>query len=85
MLVFTWDENNYMHFFQSHLIFLVKKLTMCLPKLIFTPYPTLSLSTQHKQIYFLDLAQLKDLLHQMQLKPKKRTIIIDTSIINISP
>jgi hypothetical protein len=38
----------------------------------------LSLPTQFKWIYFLDLAQLKDLLPLMQLKPMKGTIVIDT-------
>jgi hypothetical protein len=34
--------------------------------------------------YFFDLAQFKDLLLLMQLKPKKRTITIDSKPINSS-
>jgi hypothetical protein len=37
MLVSTWDENNYIHFFQPHSIPLVDRLTLCLPKMTFTP------------------------------------------------
>jgi hypothetical protein len=36
MLVFTWDENNYMHFFQPHSTPLVDESTLCLPKMTFT-------------------------------------------------
>jgi hypothetical protein len=36
------------------------------------------------QIYFLDLAQLKDLLPPMQLKPKKKATTTDTPPINSS-
>jgi hypothetical protein len=46
----TWDKNNYMCFFQSHSSPLVDELTLCLPKMTFTPYLTLSLSTQCEQI-----------------------------------
>jgi hypothetical protein len=65
MLVSTWDENNYMHFLQPHSTPLVDELTLCLPKMTFTPLPTLSLPIQHKWIYFPDLVQFKDLLHWM--------------------
>jgi hypothetical protein len=63
MLVSMWDENNYMHFLQPHLIFFVDESTLCSPKMIFTPWPMLSLPTHREHIYFLDLAQFKDLLH----------------------
>jgi hypothetical protein len=36
------------------------------------------------QIYFLDLAQLKDLLLSMQLKPKKGITMTNTTLINSS-
>jgi hypothetical protein len=45
----------------------------------------LSLPTQHKQIYFPDLAQLKDSLPLMQLKPRKGIIATNTPLINSSP
>jgi len=37
----------------------------------------LSLSTQHKWIYFSNFEQLKDLLPWMQLKSEKGVIVID--------
>jgi hypothetical protein len=43
----------------------------------------LSLLVQHKWIYFVDLAQLEDLLLLKQLKPKKGAIVTDTPL-NIS-
>jgi hypothetical protein len=36
MLTFTWDENNYMHFLQSHLTPFVDKLTLWLSKMTFS-------------------------------------------------
>jgi len=63
MLVFMWDKNNYMDFLQPHATPLVDESTLCSPKMIFAPWPTLSLTTHCKQIYFPDFAQLKDLLH----------------------
>jgi hypothetical protein len=42
------------------------------------------LSTQHKQIYFPDVMQLKDSLPLMQFKPKKGTIVTNNSPINSS-
>jgi hypothetical protein len=45
----------------------------------------LSLPTQHKRIYFPNLAQLKDLSPLMQLKPKKGAIAINTPLIKILP
>jgi hypothetical protein len=62
MLVSTWDENNYMCFFQLHSTPFVNELTLCLLKTTFALYLTLSLLTQHERIYFPDLAQLKDFL-----------------------
>jgi hypothetical protein len=44
----------------------------------------LSLLTQHEHIYFPGLVQFKDLLPLMQLKPKRRAIVIDTLLINSS-
>jgi hypothetical protein len=44
----------------------------------------LSLSTQHKRIYFLDFTSNKDLLFSMRLKPENKIIVIDTSLINSS-
>jgi len=44
----------------------------------------LSLPTQHKQIYFPDLAPPKDLLLLMRLKPKN-VIVINTLLTNSSP
>jgi hypothetical protein len=43
------------------------------------------LSTQRKQIYFPDIAQFKDLLPSMQLKPRKEALATDTPQINFSP
>jgi hypothetical protein len=63
MLVSTWEKNNYMRLFQPHSSPPIDELTLCLPKMTFTPWPTLSLLTQHKHIYFPNLTQLKDLLH----------------------
>jgi hypothetical protein len=45
----------------------------------------LSLLTQHEQVFFFDLVQLKNLLPLMQPKPKKGVIVIETSLINPSP
>jgi len=42
------------------------------------------IATQHKLIYFLNFAQLKDYLPLMQLKPRKRTIATNTSLIFLS-
>jgi hypothetical protein len=36
-------------------------------------------------IYFLDLAEFKDLLCPMQFKPRKGAVTIDTPLINSSP
>jgi hypothetical protein len=44
----------------------------------------LSLPTQHKQIYFLDVMQLKDSLPLMQFKPKKGAIATNNPLINSS-
>ncbi len=78
MLTFTWDENNYMHFFQSFSTPFVAKSTLCSQKMTFIPKLTLSLPTQCKWIYFPDLAQFKDLLPSMWLKPKKGAITTNT-------
>jgi hypothetical protein len=37
MLVSMWDENNYMHLFQPHSINFIDGLTLCIPKMTFTP------------------------------------------------
>jgi hypothetical protein len=47
----------------------------------FAPWSTLSLLTQHERIYFLDLAQFKDWSPPMQLKPRKKFITTNTSLI----
>ncbi len=78
MLVFTWDKNNYMCFLQPCSTLLINESTLCSPKMAFALQLMLSLSTQHEHIYFLDLAQLKDLLLPMWLKLNKRAITIDT-------
>ncbi len=85
MLIVTWDENNYMHFLQPHSTLLVNESTLCLLKMAFTPQPTLSLLTQHEWIHLPNLAQFKDLLPPMQLKPRRRVITIDTPLINAAP
>jgi hypothetical protein len=41
----------------------------------------LSLPIEHEWIYFVNLAQPKDLLLPKQLKPKKRVIMTDTKLI----
>jgi hypothetical protein len=71
MLAFTWDENSYVCFLQSCSIPFVDESTLCSPKMAFVPWLVLSLPTQCKRIYFLDLVQLKDLMPSMWLKPKK--------------
>jgi hypothetical protein len=71
MLAFTWDENNYVCFLQPCSIPFVDESTLCSPKIAFAPWLVLSLLTQCKRIYFLDLVQLKDLMLLMWLKPKK--------------
>jgi hypothetical protein len=65
MLGFTWDENNYMHFLQPHSTPVFGKSTLRLLKMAFAPWLTLSLLTQCEWIYFVNLAQLKDLLPWM--------------------
>jgi hypothetical protein len=72
ILVSMWDENNYTHSLQPHST-LVKDG-------IFT-LPTLSLQTQHERIFFIDHAQLKDLLPPKELKPNKGGIAINTPLI----
>jgi hypothetical protein len=42
MLVSMWDKNNFMHFLQPHSSPFVDESTLCLPKMAFTPWPTLS-------------------------------------------
>jgi hypothetical protein len=84
MLVSMWDENNYMHFLQPHSTPFVDESTLCSPKMTFAPWPMLSLPTHHKWIYFPNLAQLKDLLHYIQIKPRKGANVTDTPLINSS-
>ncbi len=74
-----------MCFLQPHSTPFINDSTLCLPNMAFTPQSTLSLPTQLEHIYFPDLAQLKDLLLSMQLKPRKGVIAIDTPQINSSP
>ncbi len=84
MLVSTWDENNYMRFLQPHSTPFVNGLILCSPKMTFTPQLTLSLSTQCKHIYFLNLAQLKNQVPPMWLEPKKGAIVTNTPFTNSS-
>ncbi len=79
-----WDENNYMHFLQPCPTPFIDKSTLCSTKMKFAPQLMLSLLTQCKQIYFIDLAQLKVLVAPLQLKPKKGAMLIDTPLINSS-
>ncbi len=72
MLIFMWDKNNYILFFQPHSTPLTDELILCSPKMAFAPQLMLSLPTQHEQIYFLDFAQVKFTndhmsLHQVQV------------------
>ncbi len=71
MQVFTWDENNYMCFLQPCLTPFAHESTLCSPKMVFAPQLMLLSTTQCMWIYFSDLAQLKNLLLSIQLKPKK--------------
>ncbi len=84
MLASTWDENNCMCFLQPHSTPFVDELTLCLLKMTFAFYLTLSLPTQHEWIYFPDLVQLKDLPPPMQFKPMKGAIATNTPLINSS-
>jgi hypothetical protein len=58
------------------------KLTLCSPKMEFTPYLMLSLLTQCVLIFFFDLTKFKDLLFLMSFKPKKRVVASNTPLIN---
>jgi hypothetical protein len=84
MLVSMWNKNNYMCFLQPHSTLRVDKSTLCLLKMTFTSYSTLSLPTQCEWIYFFDLAHFKDLSPPMQIKSKKKAIVIDIPLINSS-
>ncbi len=71
MLVSTWDENNYMRFFELH-SFLVSTIFTLTKIVIVDP-------TQVNLIP--DLAQFKDLPPLMRFKAKKKTITTDTPLI----
>jgi hypothetical protein len=71
MLASTWDENNYMHFFEPHSSLVSTILT--LTKIVITN------PTQANLIP--DLAQLKDLPPSMRLKARKGAITTSTPLI----
>jgi hypothetical protein len=78
-----WDDNNYMHFFPPCSIPFVDKSTLCSLKMKFALINVV-IANPTQTYFFPDLVQPKDLLLSMQLKPKIRTIMTNTPLINSS-
>jgi hypothetical protein len=84
MLASPWDENNYMHFFQSHSIPLVDELTLCSQDGIHTLANFVIVNSTHVDLFPQSCNTQGLVASNATQAKKKRAITTNTPPINSS-